>query len=44
MVDINLFKEEGEEEQKPDEDGENLGDELNEDFGLGDEDAEPSPF
>lgn len=48
MVDINLFKEEGEEEWKPngegESEGENLEDELGEDFDLGEEESEPSPL
>jgi len=46
MVDINLFKEEDEEELKPsgEGEGENLEDELGEDFGLEEEESEPSPL
>jgi len=45
MVDINLFKEEGEEEEwKPEGEGENLEDEFGEDFDLGEEESESSPL
>jgi len=45
MVDINLFKEEEEEEWKPDsEGGESLNDDLGDDLNLGDDIEEPSPL